>query len=167
MNTIIVSTFPGCGKTYLSLHQEKYSILDAESSLIDRLSGWEKRYVDFIENMIGLYDIILISQHDKVLLELHMRNISFYTVAPDNSHYLSERDRLLIKQQWFGRFILRDNPHINNLDVWMSKLMLNYDDWTNSEKILELGSKRHFPLKANQYLSDIIDDIYIHNAFCP
>ena len=53
MNTVIVSIFPGCGKTYLSLYQEKYSILDAESSIIDRLSGWEKRYVDFIENMIG------------------------------------------------------------------------------------------------------------------
>lgn len=57
-----------------------------------------------------------------------MRSISFYTVAPDNNNHLIEKELLLIKQQWFGRFILRDNSQIKNFNVWILGLMLNYDE---------------------------------------
>lgn len=124
-----------------------------------------EKYVDFIEKSIGHYDLILISQHDNVLLELHKRGLTFFTVAPDNSNKISNRERLLIKQQWFGRFVLRDNSHITNFDAWILKLKLNYDNWTDPVKLLQQGSKKHFSLKANQYLSDIIEEIYKQNTF--
>ena len=77
--TLIISTFPTCGKTYLFENQMNYgySILDIESSLFRRGDGWEIEYIDFIDNRIGKVDYILVSQHDEVLKELNLRKLPF------------------------------------------------------------------------------------------
>ncbi|MBD5441791.1 MAG: hypothetical protein HDR34_00025 [Treponema sp.] len=163
MKTLVISTFPACGKTYLSKYQNNigYHIIDIDSGKFKNNKHWETCYVDYIENKIGYYDFILISQHDEVLLELKMRNIPFITVAPDNSLELSEKEKQLIKQQWFGRFLLRDNSHINNIDIWLTKLVKNYDIWTNPAYLKRYNPLSHFVLKENQYLEDIINKIYL------
>lgn len=162
MNSIIISAFPGCGKTYLSEHKENfnYSIIDLESSLFKKSPNWECKYVDCIVSNMKSTNFILISQQDNVLSELNRRNIPFVIVVPNNSEQLSARERNLIKQQWFGRFLLRNNSHIENLSKWIQKLNHHYDKWTNTEYLRKFAPEEHIILlKADQYLSDIIKQI--------
>ena len=55
--TLIISAFPGCGKTHLFLNQAAYgySIADSDSSKFPKIKDWEKTYVDHIEKYIGCY----------------------------------------------------------------------------------------------------------------
>lgn len=41
--TLIVSVFAGCGKTWLTQHQEQYGymICDSDSSSYEKVNGWE------------------------------------------------------------------------------------------------------------------------------
>ena len=169
--TLIVSAFPACGKTYLYRNQKDllfgpkgvkvcYSFLDSDSSRFKKYDGWEKDYVDYIENHIGSVDFIFISQHDEVLRELKYRRIPFVTVAPCNTSCANDKERQLIKQQWFGRFVLRDNSHIYDLHAWLKDLSENYDNWTSEEQLTKYDPVSFFVLHADQYLSDIIEDLY-------
>lgn len=169
--TMIISTFPACGKTYLYKHQENIKIhditgeisptfCDLDSSAYCKGENWEKNYIDDIERKIGSVDFILISQHDEVLAELHKREIPFVVVSPDNSEWLSEKERDLIKQQWFGRFLLRDNSHIKNFESWLNHLKINYDNWTSIDSLYKYDPVTVFTLQATEYLSDIIKDLY-------
>ena len=161
--TLIISTFPTCGKTYLFENQMNYgySILDIESSLFRRGDGWEIEYIDFIDNRIGKVDYILVSQHDEVLKELNLRKLPFITVLPNNSSSLSDRERQIIKQQWFGRFLLRNNSHIKNINEWLDRLLINYEGWTNIDHIMTFQPILNISLNADEYLSDKIDDIHV------
>lgn len=162
MKTLVVSTFPACGKTYLSDEQKKleYSVLDADSNKFKNTCFWESKYIEYIQNNLNKYDFILICQHDNVLTELDNKNISYVTVAPNNSDAISLKERNLIKQQWFGRFLLRDNSHIKNMRNWLQKIYTNYDIWTKPDFFKKFKTIRHFTLNQNQYLLDIIDELY-------
>lgn len=116
-----------------------------------------QRYVDFIEKLIGKRDFILICQYPEVLQELERRNIAFAIVAPENSK--NEREKQLIKQQWFGRFILRDNNHIEDMNGWLKLLMENFDSWTNIDRLKSFHPDKIILLKEDQYLSDIIHEL--------
>lgn len=171
MNTMIISAFPGCGKTYLYKNQSKltfkylgrnkvFTFSDSDSSQYKKNNSWEKRYVDEILTKIGTVDFIFISQHESVLKELYDRKIPFIVVAPDNSEWISDSKRQLIKQQWFGRFILRKNEHIINIEDWLNSLKENYDKWTSIEHITKYNPVSFFLLDESQYLTNIIADLY-------
>ncbi len=171
MKTMLISAFPACGKTYLYENQnvlkfryfgenEKFTFDDSDSSHYKKREGWEKDYVDAIEQKIGTVDFLFISQHENVLQELKTRNIPFVVVAPDNSEWISDKEKKLIKQQWFGRFILRDNSHIKNFNEWLNLLKNNYDKWTTIEHLTKYDPVSFFLLKENEYISDIIEDLY-------
>lgn len=81
-------------------------------------------------------------------------------VAPNNSDRISDEERLLIKQQWFGRFILRDNSHIKDFDKWLSSLKKNYDDWTSVESLIGWLPADLILLSQDQYLLSVIEDLY-------
>lgn len=166
--TLIVSAFPGCGKTYLYENQEhltfkneKFTFQDSDSSHYEKHENWAKEYVNDLKKLLGTVDFIFVSQHEILLAELEAQHIPFVVVAPDNSKSeLSDKQRQLIKQQWFGRFILRDNSHIKDFDKWLNCLKKNYDDWTSSDNL-----KKHHPikiirLKEDEYLSDVIEDLH-------
>ncbi len=161
MKVKIISAFPGCGKTYLYNNQIKYGlkILDAESYLFHKTPNWEKEYILYIMNQLSNFDLILVSQHDEVLLELNNKKLSFITVAPNNSPDLTNREKMLIKQQWFGRFILRNNNHVGDFDKWVKKINENYDKWTNPDFFKHFNPYCHFSLNQNEYLCDIIKTI--------
>ena len=162
MKTMIISAFPGCGKTYIYENQEKYNykVLDSDSSKFEKNTHWETLYVDHICDNIGKYDFIFIAQYPKVLELLHLRNVPFIIVAPDNSSLLSNKERQLIKQQWFGRFLLRNNSHIKDLTEWIEQLKSNYDDWTSYEHLTMYNPSECILLKEDEYLSDKIDYLY-------
>ena len=171
--TLIVSAFPGCGKTYLSENQDKlrfkffgeskkFSFCDSDSSHWKKCENWQKQYVDDIEKKLGTVDFLFVSQHEDVLAELETRHIPFVVVAPDNSEWLSDDEKRLVKQQWFGRFVLRDNSHIKDFANWrwLNTLKDNYDAWTSVEHLTKHNPVSFFLLEQNQYLSSIIGDLY-------
>ena len=150
------------GKTYISENQDiyNYRVMDSDSSKFEKHDGWEKEYVDHIISNIGKYDFIFIAQYPKVLELLNENGIPFVVVAPDNSENLSMKERQLIKQQWFGRFLLRNNSHIKDLERWIEELKANYDEWTSYEHLTEHNPSELVLLKENEYLSDRIEYLY-------
>lgn len=168
---MIISAFPGCGKTYLYENQDKlifkyigenikFSFCDSDSSHYKKCKGWEKEYINDIEKKLGTVDFIFISQHEEVLAELGLRKMPFVVISPDNSEWLSLEERQLIKQQWFGRFVLRDNSHIKNFESWLTLLKDNYEEWTSIEHLTKYKPVSFFLLKENQYIFNIISDLY-------
>ena len=171
MHTMIISAFPACGKTYLQQNQDilsirclgeekKLTFCDSESSRYKKKEGWEKEYVADIEKKLGTIDFLFISQHEGVLQELNRRGIPFVVVAPNNASWTHDSERQLIKQQWFGRFVLRDNSHIKDFNDWLERLKAHYDEWTSVEHLEKYKPVSFFLLKADEYLSDIITDLY-------
>lgn len=170
-NTVIVSAFPACGKTYLFRNQDKllfsylgekihFSFCDSDSSKYEKTEDWIKRYVDDIEKKCGTIDFLFISQHQEVLKELEVRGIPFVVVAPNNSDWISDDERRIIKQQWFGRFILRDNSHIKDFPSWLKLLKDKYDEWTSIESLTKYNPESLVLLNQDQYIKDIIEELY-------
>ena len=171
MNTLIISAFAGCGKTYLYNEQHRmrfsyngetkyYSFLDSDSSKFEKEPDWVDTYMDHIKSKIGTVDFIFVANHDCVLQALKESGLPFVVVTPDNSPWLDNKERKLIKQQWFGRFVLRDNSHITDFPAWLNHLMERYDVKTSPDHVAKFNPVAHFILKENQYLSDIIQDLY-------
>lgn len=169
--TMIISAFPGCGKTYLYENQDtlnfkylgenqKFTFGDLDSSHYEKCNSWEKRYVDDIEKKLGSIDFLFISQYEDVLSELESRHIPFIVISPDNSEWISNLERQLIKQQWFGRFVLRDNSHIKDFNSWITSLKNNYDNQTSISHLTKYNPVSFFLLKESEYISNIIEDLY-------
>ncbi len=51
--TMVVSVFAGCGKTWLTNHQNQYgySMRDSDSSTYEKTAGWEKEYHEALAAM--------------------------------------------------------------------------------------------------------------------
>ena len=170
MNTMMISAFAGCGKTYLFNEQHRmqfsyneetkyYSFLDSDSSKFEKEPNWVDTYMDHIKSKIGTVDFIFVANHDCVLQALKESGLPFVVVTPDNSPWLDNKERQLIKQQWFGRFVLRDNSHITDFPAWLNHLKERYDVKTSPDHIAKFNPVAHFTLKEDQYLSDIIQDL--------
>lgn len=168
--TLIVSVFAGCGKTWLTQHQEQYgySVCDSDSSSYEKVNGWETHYItDILEKAkSGQYDFVFVCQTESVINEMDKQGIPYVIVEPDNIIWndseLPERtkERQLIKQQWFGRFVLRDNSHIKDFSKWLKHIEEIYDERTSLDFINKHHQLSFFTLSQNQYLFDIIDDLY-------
>jgi hypothetical protein len=184
--TLIVSAFSGCGKTWLVRNEEKhgYAVSDSDSSSYEKVKGWETYYVaDILEKAkSGKYDFVFISQSECVVDEMDRQSITYVIVEPDNIIWnemeLPERtkERQLIKQQWFGRLYIRDNSHIKDFSKWIEHMKEIYDYRTSIDFINKHHQIAFFTLNQNQYISDIIDELYwkkenyelytIHNDDC-
>lgn len=174
--TMVVSVFAGCGKTWLVNHQNKYgySMRDSDSSTYEKTAGWEKEYINsFMEEAkSGKYDFIFVCQTESVIDEMDRQKIPYVIVEPDNIVWNKQeteeraKERQIIKQQWFGRFVLRNNSHIKDFSKWLSHMKDIYDERTGLGFIVKHNSVSFFVLKQNQYLSDIIDDLYWKKQHC-
>lgn len=137
MKTLVVSGFPGVGKTTLFKNTKK-SVLDSDSSKFDK-SNFPENYINDIKNNIGLVDIICVSSHLEVREALVDNDISFLLVYPN----------LNCKEDYIKRYKNRgsDNSFIDLLDK-------NWDFW-----IKQLQSQKgcsHLVLDGKTYLGDII-----------
>ena len=135
--TMVVSVFAGCGKTWLANHQNKYgySMRDSDSSTYEKTAGWEKEYINSFmkEAKSGKYDFIFVCQTESVIDEMDRQKIPYVIVEPDNIVWNEQeskeraKERQIIKQQWFGRFILRDNSHMptQGLDIQLGDRVIS------------------------------------------
>lgn len=157
MNTLIVSAFAGCGKTWLTEHQGQYgyTICDTDSSSYDKLTGWEKRYLTDIVKQVesAKYDFIFVCQHDSVLTEMDKQGIPYVIVQPDNIIWNEPEAPL------------RDNSHIKDFGKWINHIKEIYDERTSLHFIQSHQQVSFFTLEMNQYLSDIIEDLYWKKEF--
>ena len=160
MSAIIISCFPGCGKTHLCQNADCTSkIIDLDAADYTIQKEWPQNYFNAIISLLETYEIILISQDEEILELLSLSQLPFYIVAPNNSDMISDKKRNIIKQQWFGRFFLRDNSHIKNstgIEPWFELLLSNYDKWTSIDHLQKHHPSKIFLLDEDEYLADII-----------
>ena len=95
--TVIISAFPGCGKTWCYNNVKKYKMLDSDSSnfswLYDinrkktdiRNPEFPKNYIHHIKENLGKVDIIFVSSHKEVRDALRAESIPYILVFPENN----------------------------------------------------------------------------------
>jgi hypothetical protein len=137
--TIIISAFPGCGKSHLFRNKGDKKILDSDSSKFDK-SQFPQNYIEHIKSNIGLADMILVSSHKEVRDALVDNGIEFTLVYPNKD----------IKDEYIQRYIDRGNEDKfvellkNNWNIWIPEL----EQQSDCDKI---------ELNSGQYLSDVLD----------
>lgn len=138
-STLLVSAFPGVGKSYLFKNNEKYNVLDSDSSKFDK-DLFPSNYIDHIKENIGKVDIILISTHDVVRKSLEENNLLFILVYPDIS----------LKDEYIGRYNERGND-----DNFIKILGENWENWI--EDIETQKGCIKIKLESGEYLSNILE----------
>ena len=98
MRTIIVSGFPGIGKSYF-YRNTSLRVLDSDSSKFDK-KDFPRNYIEHIKNNIGKVDIILVSSHKEVRDALVKESIPFTLVYPER----------LCESGYIDRYIQRGSP---------------------------------------------------------
>ena len=150
MQTIIISGFPGIGKSFLVKRNWNYFLLDSDSSNFSwedidkkiRHKEWPENYINHIKKNINKVDIILVSSHDVVRESLVNNGIMFNLIYPD----------LSIKEEYIQRFIDRGSN-----ESFVNLLQSNYELWIN--ELMNQKNCEHFILQSGQYLSDVIDKL--------
>lgn len=122
--TIIISGFPGVGKTYFAeKYKDKTSVIDSDSSnfsWLDKDNGirnpdFPNNYIKYIEEeLIGEYDVVFVSTHKSVRDALNEKGVEYYLVYPDRSlkeYYVD----------WFG--------HRGSSQSFINMIESNWDDF--------------------------------------
>lgn len=127
-NKLIISGFPGVGKSYFtekaktSVLKNCFEVYDSDSSKFPK-ENFPKNYVDYLENFYKTPDkeelikIHFISTHKEVLDELEKRNIGYIIVYPDIS----------LKEEYLNRYKTRGNN-----DSFIKLLSDNWEMWIKS-----------------------------------
>lgn len=158
-NTLIISAFPGTGKTYFF---NKYNgvnsliILDSDSSNFSwikdengnntttRNPDFPNNYINHIKENIGRADIIFVSSHDVVRQALSDNDIKYIVVYPDND----------CKDEYLERYRNRGNTEefINMMDK-------NWDKFIDGMKN-DKGAHMKWILSTNQFIDPISFNLY-------
>lgn len=171
MNTMIISAFDGCGKTYLFDNQKELtfnyqnktiqlSFADCKESEYIKGEGWEESFVDYVESLIGNVDFIFIPLCNELLTELKKRHIPVCIIIPNNTKWISIKERMIIEQQWLGRLLLRDFSSISDMNSWVKKFIHDYSQFTTDEYLDAYQPRTFYLLNQRQFISDIITDFY-------
>ena len=136
--TLVISAFPGCGKSHFFRENKDKIVLDSDSSKFDK-SDFPNNYIEHIKKNIGKADIILVSSHKEVRDALVDNDIKFTLVYPDIS----------IKDEYLQRYKDRNSP-----ETFIKLLDDNWEIWID-EMNKQKGCKK-IKLKKGEYLSDVI-----------
>lgn len=155
-NTIVISAFPACGKTWMYQHSEDKIILDSDSSQFswikdadgnntkDRNPEFPDNYIKHIKDNIGIADYILVSSHKDVREALKKANIDFFLVYPNRS----------LLNEWIGRYYQRKNNGFQ-IDV----LIRNWNEWITQCENESEDDVLCIELSSGEHLSDAINRI--------
>ena len=143
--TLVISGFPGVGKTHYFLTESSKMIVDSDSSSYSwsrpgvRNPDFPNNYMEQITSLLGKCDVILVSSHKEVRDALVANGIRFTLVYPAR----------ILKEDYRARFLARGSD-----DAFVELLDTMWDVW-----ITELQEQRHcdhIELKRDEYLSDVI-----------
>jgi spore cortex formation protein SpoVR/YcgB (stage V sporulation) len=136
--TLVISAFPGCGKSHFFRNNKDMEVLDSDSSKFDK-AHFPQNYIEHIKSNLGKVDIIMVSSHKEVRDELVKNKIPFTLVYPSPE----------IKEEYIQRYIDRGNT-----SAFVDLLNKNWNSWINELEEQEGCNK--IKLKEGQYLSDVI-----------
>lgn len=162
---IVISAFPGCGKTWLvnKLKDNPTGILkditatDSDSSSYSWVvvDGVKQRNPEFPSNYIAhireareQYDFVFVSTHQEVRDAMDAEGIPFELVYPDPKR----------KAEWVGNYYLRGNTK-----EFIDKIVSHWDEWITDidvPKEHEIPHIRH-KLTDGYFLSNLITTILL------
>lgn len=163
MKTVIISAFPGTGKTFFYNNANGITIADSDSgkySWIHKEDGTKERnpefpenYIKHIKSLIGKVEYIFVSTHEEVRNALFNNNIPFIIVYPHES----------LKSEFIRRYKERgsDEAFIKLLDENFEKWTRDLSDWVIDktsvskeyrDKVIAL-----LIFKDDYYLRDVIN----------
>lgn len=159
--TIIISGFPGIGKTYMANVRWDPMIpacADCESSNYQwkkdplgiagptRIENWVQDYVDdilklrdFGDTDKGYYDFILISTHEEVRHELRRRKVEYLIVYPN----------IILRNEYMIRYLKRGSS--------VDFLKKMYDTWNDKICSMIYDPMPAILLEKGQYLRDLFN----------
>ena len=131
-HTMVVSAFPGTGKTHYYLNCKDQTVMDSDSSTFDK-SDFPANYIRHIKENIGKADIIFVSSHKEVRDALITEGIEFTLIYP--------RRELMF--EYLVRFVKRGSPDafVELLEDKWNEWMTELENQTGCVKI-RLGSRR-------------------------
>jgi len=148
--SVLISGFPGIGKSTLFNTAGELKFLDSDSTNFswkdkekqERNPEWPKNYLDHIASNIDKNDAVFISTHKEVRDALTAAGIPFTLVYPS----------LEMKEEYIQRYLDRgNNPQFVEL------LKQHYETWI-TELMAQKGCT-HVVLGQGQYLSDVMAQI--------
>jgi hypothetical protein len=160
MKTLIISAFPGTGKSYCIENRDDLELLDSDSSKFSwklnslgnkiRNEEFPKNYVDYIKSTktvdVGKAPhVVFVSTHEEVRKELRKRDIKCIFVYPD----------IKLKSEYVKRY--RDR---GSSEQFIKQL---YDNWEKWIVGLKFEKGKYYVLKSGEYLYDILDEIIKEN----
>ena len=147
---IVVSAFPGVGKTTLvTQNNSKYTICDSDSSSYSK-NKFPSNYVKDIKEKKKLFDIILVSTHENVREEMEKQKVYYQIVHPS----------IECKEEYIQRYKNRGSS-----DAFIKLLSDNWEKWIESclyDGSYDYNSFRSlngYILGPDQYLSCLVDKI--------
>ena len=157
---LVISAFPGMGKSYISRHSEGQKILDSDSSqfswLLDengnkimdsagnpiREPNFPNNYMKHIKDNIDTADIIFVSSHENVRKALNDCGIEHCIVYPEEG----------MKDEMIKRYVARGND--NKFVEMMKKNWHLFLDGIKKDKC-----PNKIEITHGQYLSDVMPEI--------
>ena len=155
--TIIISGFPGVGKSHLCKEMCEFpylKIYDSDSSNFSWLEpgvrnpDFPNNYIKHIKSLIGVADYILVSSHEVVRKRLAEENIRYVLVFPGHDLY----------DEYMSRYRMR-----NSSEAFIDHISKNFHSFVNQceNDIFAI----RYELGAGCFLSDTIRDMSIAIGF--
>ena len=147
---VLISGFPGIGKSTLVSNPGPYTLLDSDSGNFswnnkekrERNPDWPLNYLEYIISNRDKADGILISSHREVRNALVNAAMRFTLVYPAQE----------MKDEYINRYVVRGS------DLQFVELIrANYEAWI--QELMAQQGCNHVVLQPGQYLSDVISSI--------
>ena len=156
-DTLVISAFPACGKTYsFENYKDDFDMLDSDSSDFswikdengqntkERNPEFPSNYIKYIKNNIGKVDIIFVSSHKVVRDALRKEKIETIMIYPNKEN----------KEEWIRRFRKRGND-----EVFINFISSNWNSFLD-----DIGKEygfQHYILSSNEYIDkELLNGIF-------
>ena len=146
-DTVVVSGFPGTGKSFVVFSSEVDAI-DSDSSSYSWLEpgvrnpDFPDNYIKHIEESVGKHDFIFVSSHQVVRESLEAKGIQHFIVVPGGAD----------KDLYIERYRQRGNE-----ELFVSMMNDNFIEFL--ESIEDTPHGKVVQLQAGWFLADVLDQL--------